>query len=561
VGLRRSTVVLELLKETLLVGVVGALAGIPLGFAIARAALPLLASTFAITFRGPSAATLGPVSGEFVVIGVGVGLLASLLAAIIPVLRLSRRKPVAALTLRGRDVGAMRQGQGEIAAFILLGLTVVTVGWQYVSHVKELGFIATGLILLAATMGAAGMVQVAGHSLSRVADRLYYPTGEFTAEYFLRQPRRVSTTVATVGIGLGAILMFVVLAWSTERTLRENLTFQFSADFVISSPFVSAGYRTAPLDDDIVRMVRNVPGVSAVGGIQSTDIAYGSGGGIPPVLWSEDPEVFRNQRLHRWRLEAGALPEALNRVADGHAVLVTTTFARRFNIVPGQKITLTAPTGPLSILVAGVTSASPEPAVYISRDQYESRWRDESVSLVLVALNHGEKDEATKAAIMRSIAGKYRVEMRLIPKLIDSFASQVRKVFGMLYLLAGITFVLIVIGVGDTLATEVLERMREFAVLRAVGLRRWRVFEIVMADGLGIGAIGLALAIATGALLSLLWVKVQFPALVEWQIDLYVPWGLAAVACLIMLCVAAVGSLLPSFQAAHVSVRDSLRNE
>jgi putative ABC transport system permease protein len=211
--------------------------------------------------------------------------------------------------------------------------------------------------------------------------------------------------------------------------------------------------------------------------------------------------------------------------------------------------------------VAGVTSASPKPAVFISRDLYKSWWRDEAVSLVLVALDGGEGDETTKAAIMRSIAGKYRVEMRSIPTLVGSFASQVRQVFGMLYLLQAITFVLIVIGVGDTLAAEVLERMREFAVLRALGLRRWRVFEIVMAEGLGIGAVGLALAIATGGLLGLLWVKQQFPALVEWQIDLYVPRGFAAGACLIMLCVTAVGSLLPSFHAARVSVRDSLRNE
>jgi putative ABC transport system permease protein len=124
-----------------------------------------------------------------------------------------------------------------------------------------------------------------------------------------------------------------------------------------------------------------------------------------------------------------------------------------------------------------------------------------------------------------------------------------------------ITFLLVLIGVGDTLAAGVLERTRELGMLRAVGLRRSRLFGVTMLEGVVMGLLGLALAVITGLSLGLFWVRVQFPALVGWVLDLHLPTGFATIAAAIALLMCVLGALLPSMRAAFVPVSATLRQE
>ena len=139
--------------------------------------------------------------------------------------------------------------------------------------------------------------------------------------------------------------------------------------------------------------------------------------------------------------------------------------------------------------------------------------------------------------------------------------SQTRKAFSVLYLMEGIIFLLVLIGIGDTLATSVIERTHEFGMMRAIGLYRSRLVGMVVLEGLGIGLLGLLLAAATGLLLGLFWVRVQFPAILGWRLDLHFPSRFAIGAVVLTLTLCLVGAVLPSLRAARLSVSEALRNE
>jgi putative ABC transport system permease protein len=124
-----------------------------------------------------------------------------------------------------------------------------------------------------------------------------------------------------------------------------------------------------------------------------------------------------------------------------------------------------------------------------------------------------------------------------------------------------ITFLLVLIGIGDTLASGVVERTREFGMMRAVGLRRSSLFTMIILEGAAIGTLGLLLALGTGLVLGLFWVKVQFPAVLGWELDLHIPTGfvLTAASLTMLLCLA--GSVLPALRATRLSVPAALRDE
>jgi ABC-type antimicrobial peptide transport system permease subunit len=84
---------------------------------------------------------------------------------------------------------------------------------------------------------------------------------------------------------------------------------------------------------------------------------------------------------------------------------------------------------------------------------------------------------------------------------------------------------------------------------------------MVIAEGLGIGILGMALAIVAGTLLGIFWVEIQFPALLGWKLDLHLPWRFAAVAGALTVILCLTEAILPSPRAARLSVPEAIRNE
>jgi putative ABC transport system permease protein len=349
-----------------------------------------------------------------------------------------------------------------------------------------------------------------------------------------------------------------MLGWSFERTLVYRLTHRFRADLIVSSAFVAGGYRAAPASDALVEGLRRIPGVAVVVGNQARDVEYGAGRIALDVY---DRDCFTDRRACDWPLDPGALPHALRLVANGQALMASSTFAHQYGVRPGDTVRLSSPNGALALGVAAVTSGQAENAVVLSRDLYRRSWNDSFVYLAHVVLDPGTDPTTAKAAIARELGHRYRLLVRSTAELIEYFAGQARQAFSLFYLMEAITFLLVVIGMGDTLLTGVVERTREFGMMRAIGLHRSGLFGMVMLEGLAIGVLGLLLAAAAGLTLGVFWVDVQFPALLGWTLYLHFPAGFALTAAVLTMLLCLAGSLLPSLRAARLSVPAALRNE
>jgi putative ABC transport system permease protein len=145
--------------------------------------------------------------------------------------------------------------------------------------------------------------------------------------------------------------------------------------------------------------------------------------------------------------------------------------------------------------------------------------------------------------------------------MIEHFAAQVREAFSLQYILEAMTLLLVLVGVGDTLAAAVLSRRRYIGMMRAVGLHRSRLFRLVMFEGVAIGVFGLVLALGLGLSLGAFWVHVQFPALLGWTLEHYIPVAFVVGTCVATILLCMVGALLPSRRAASVSPVSVLRGE
>jgi putative ABC transport system permease protein len=558
VGLRQSVVFVELLKEAAIIGVLGVVIGVPLGIAVAWYAFPFLATATALNFCQPVPAARGTLQASGIALGVIVGILAAVLAAVLPGLRLARTQPVDALRLRGRAMAPLGVRARLLLAAAALLVTLTLTAAEQVWQVSWLGGFVTTLLVLAVVALAPPLVVHGSRVLGLAFGSLFGPVGRLAAAEVRDQAGRTSLAVATLGLGLGSVLLFGILGWSFERSLIAQLGARFRAHLIVNSAFVSGGWTAAPLRDEIVDEVGAVPGVALAAGQHLAQIDYG-GGMIS--LFSYDASCFTDQRVCQWPLRHGALPEALVQVATGEGVLLSSSIAKEHALAPGDVITLPSPTGPQELRVVGIAAHEPAHAVVMSRERYRRGWNDADVTWIHVVLDRPEDEAAVAAAIAARLGGRYRVQVRTVRDFLAYLAGAARQAFSSLYVMEAVTLLLVLFGIGDALAASVLERSRQFALLHAVGVRPSRLASLVLLEGAGIAILGIVLAAATGVALSLFWVRVQFPALLGWNLDYSFPGTFVATAAFLSLLLCIVGSMGPSLRAARLSVPQALRDE
>ena len=197
----------------------------------------------------------------------------------------------------------------------------------------------------------------------------------------------------------------------------------------------------------------------------------------------------------------------------------------------------------------------------MSRELYRRLWKDDLITYAHVAVAEGHTPQAVAAAIASDFGEKYRLRVLETPAMIEYFAAQARAAFSSQYLMEAIALLLILIGIGDTLAADVTARTREISMMQAGGLRRSWIVQIVILEGAAIGVLGLLLAGALGVVLGFFWVDVQFPAILGWNLDLHVPLGSMLVTAVVTMVLCLVGSVLPALRAAHLAIPAGLRGE
>src|SRR5262249_2155392 len=224
-----------------------------------------------------------------------------------------------------------------------------------------------------------------------------------------------------------------------------------SAQLVVTSPFEAGGYRSAPMSDAIVADIQRVPGVATAIGEQERDLRYGD---QSVLLASADPPCFLDRRVCDWGMSEGSL-EALRSVANGEGVLVSQAFANLHGTRPGDELVLPTARGPQSFRVAAITSSQPQSAVLMSRSLYRRLWNDDLVPWIRVAVAEGNTPEAVAEAIAKGLGQTHRLRILTSAAMVEHFAQQARQAFSVLYLAEAIALLLVLVGIGDTLAAGV----------------------------------------------------------------------------------------------------------
>lgn len=537
--------------EVALLGLLGVALGIPLGYAVAAANVDLVSATLTNLYLLNEIERLAlPLQLYGVAAGIGVG--GALLGALLPSLDMSRRDPSALLS-----AFTLHQRLSSWAAPLAWAGTTILVGTVVWYQLLGRGWRPAGFILTASLL--VGVPSLAPFTVRALSTHV--SVRGFGLAYAVRSlaVRLQSTSVAVAALAVAVTMLtgITVMVGSFRRTVAGWIEASSAADVYITTPTWAHASASAPLDADLHQALRGIPGVRAVD--RSRGFLGYIGGQRVSVAGVESGAALRRGGL---QLREGAPDQAARLVQDSGAVLISEPLARKSGLGLGDSLRLPAPTGPLSVPIAGVyyDYSTEAGAVVMDLGTLDRRFGPGPINSVALYLDEGlDSDSFVDELKQRfvhtplSIRSNRRLRQEVLRVFDETFAiTRVLQGMGLLIAVAGITL---------TLLIAARERISELALYRALGAARLQIFGIFLGKGLFVGLLALALGSAAGFALAAILVFVINPSYFGWTIHFTIPGGALAEQAAAILLASGAASIYPALRAARMPATELSRDD
>ncbi|MBM6621123.1 ABC transporter permease [Micrococcaceae bacterium RIT802] len=568
-GAMRAQLRRSVLVEALVIGVVSSALGVLLAIGVMAGLVGYVSTLPEASF---AVLAVSPIS---VIAGLAVGTIMTLIAAWAPARRAMSVAPLAAL--RPADDASVhnRIGKLRLVFGVLLALGGgALLAFGAVSHNLLVGFFGGLLsfigILMLASLFLPGTVRAVG--------RLFSGSGvpaKLASLNAVRNPGRTTATATALLIGVTLVSMMMVGAQTTKQSFGAELGRNYLVDFTVDSPAAfgetfggaplpgssgEAGSGTtapdsAQLGDSQAKTASTVDGVSAVALLtpvaqdQKGDVLYAADADVlakvlnDPALVPADGEVLAGQSEEAKQLKVHALESTDSSTlkvkrsqSDFSMAIMTTATAKQLaGYAPGGSVAETTTED-------GSYSMAAYPVLWIK---------------AAPGLDSGQLQD-----LGRSLASELRVpdyqvtggamEKALFTQVIDTLLLVVSG------LLAVAVFIAL-IGVANTLSLSVLERTRESALLRALGLTRGQLRGMLALEAVLIAGVAALLGIVLGTTYGVLGAQSAVGSFAT--VTLSLPWGQLLLVLGVSVLAALAASIVPARRAARLSPVEGLATE
>ena len=164
-------------------------------------------------------------------------------------------------------------------------------------------------------------------------------------------------------------------------------------------------------------------------------------------------------------------------------------------------------------------------AVVIERDRYVRLTGDRNASDAALWLADGADAGAVRQAIRSALPGGDSLEIAAPGEIRARSMQAFDRTFAVTYVLELVALVIGLTGLSSSFGALVLARRREFGMLRHLGMTRRQVGAMLATEGLAVSALGLAVGLALGGIISLILIHVVNRQSFHWSMDLAIPWA------------------------------------
>ena len=487
VGATRRQVLKSLLTEALALGIGSSAIGVALGIGVAKG-LNMLMSV--LGFSLPS--TSMQITARTIWVSILVGTVVTVAAALVPARRATKVLPVEAL--REATPGSRPPSKKRLAIGVLLlaGGVAAVLGALY----GEAGARLLGFGVPAALVGVITLAPVAARPLASAIGwplRLRGVSGDLARQNAMRNPRRTASTATALMIGLTLVVSMGVFASSLKASFSGILSDSTHADLYLARASVGS-------DGFSPEATKAVAGVAGVRAASATGFGQAKIAGSDSSYTSIDPATA--EETLNLDVSAGSVK---NLGQDGVLVAKKTAEANGWQVgstVPAEF----ASTGKHNLRVAAIfdqTGGFVDSEYLLSTKGQDALAGDHLDALALVLLDKGADKQQVKDQIAAALANHPDAKILDQKQYEKEATGFIDKLLAFVTVMLLLAVFIALLGIVNTLALSVYERTRELGLLRAVGMTRGQVRQMVRWESVVISLIGAAAGAGLGIGLGL----------------------------------------------------------
>ena len=323
-----------------------------------------------------------------------------------------------------------------------------------------------------------------------------------------RNRRRTLISMSAIGLGLLLVIFYSGLVGGMMGDAKNQLDnggmghvelfatgYRTSHDVSAAMPDVEAWRKTLQLP----------PGAEVGTRVLARGLATSARGNEPVQVLGVSWEDEQLLSAHLRDVKRGALPTT----EDAHGVLIGEQLAERLALKVGSKVRIMAQRADAEMgadlfRVRGIFhSLSPaigQRQLYVSQAAArELLGMEKGAHQLLVQLPDPTKAEEVASALRPGLSG---VEVLTWGDLLPILRRMEALMDNVVFFMAAFVYLLVGLGVLNTMLMSVLERTREFGVLMALGTRPRKIIGVVLAESFWISTIAVIIGAALGAFLT-----------------------------------------------------------
>jgi len=514
------------LIEGTIFGLAGSAGGIALGWLLAWSALGLIGRTvnsLYITSAPTSIVLTAQVVAGALAIGTGI----AVLSALQPAWEASRTPPIDVV----RHGATERLGPKRAARLALAGGVAFVLAWLAtrippVASVSIGGYLSVILCIGGFSLLTPIALRATAAILRRPVRAWFDIAGDLATASLPVSLRRTAIAVAALAIAIGMTVAVSLMIGSFRATVETWVAQTVRSDLWIRPARNLSNSAAAAFPPSITKDLEAIDVIAAIDRFRGRDVVF------------RDSLILVGSGDFDTMLERGDLPmirprsagEAVRNAVRNDGVLVSESFASKFNVDVGDTIDLPTAEGITAFPVEGIYRdySTDRGVVVMNRPLYVARFHDDAINTVAVFLRKGVDPEAARAEIERRLGAKYSA----FAFTNRTIRAEVMKIFDQTFLITWalllVSIVVAVLGIVNTLSAIILERRRELALLRVTGMLRREVRTVVVLESVILGIASTVLGAICGTVLSVILIFVINRQSFGWTIEFHPPHAILA---------------------------------
>jgi putative ABC transport system permease protein len=542
IGLTRQQLLGQILLEGAVLGSLGSLLGLGLGYLVAAGAIAVFGGDLGSGFFSGVKPRLhfDPLAA---VIFYMLGLTVTLLGSAAPAREAAKAKPALALKAGSED-SALSRLANPWPALLCLASGGLFAGLPPVFDLPVFGYLAIALLLVG---GIALMPRLSASIFFMIFSMVTRRTSKAIPTLALGRlanaPNQAAIALGGVVSSFSLVVAMAIMVTSFRVSVDDWLTHILPADLYLQT---AAAGDARGLYPEEMKSIAAAPGISRVDFFRSSQLMLDPA--RPAVALTARPidltDPASTLPLTADVMEPSLLPE------DAIPIWVSEAMVDLYGFKAGTRVNLPlgpAPSGqtPSVFVVAGVWRDYGRQfgAIQMRLSDYRTLTGDQKVNDAALWLDSGTKPEQVITWLKRLPFGG-ALEFSTPGEIRALSLNIFDRSFAVTYLLEGVAILIGLLGVAASFSAQTLARAREFGILRHIGMTRGQILGMLGMEGACLTALGIAFGSMIGWCISLILVFIVNPQSFHWTMQMSLPWkGLVAVA-LTLLALASLTALM-----------------